>query len=102
MGGGDERNRRLLTRVRHAAVDLLGWAQDRWKSPPAPVLTGSPWWDSNPHFRLSQDRSLSVEIQRRPQKFSAPELAKKIMKFVLCINLACERVLDVLPFNEMI
>jgi hypothetical protein len=29
-------------------------------------------------------------------------LAKKIMKFVLCINLACERVLDVLPFNEMI
>jgi hypothetical protein len=29
-------------------------------------------------------------------------LLKKIMKFVLCINLACECVLDVLPFNEMI
>ena len=57
------------------AVDSLGWAQGRWSHPPTPMLTGSPWWDSNPHFRLSQDRSLSVEIQRRPWKFSATGIA---------------------------
>lgn len=63
--------RSLYSRARHSAFDSLGWAQGRWSYPPTPVLTGSLWWDSNPHFRLSQDRSLSVEIQRRPWKFSA-------------------------------
>ena len=92
----------MLARVRHSLLDSFGWAQGRWSKPPTPVMTGSLWWDSNPHFRLSQDRSLFVEIQRRPNGFSIQCGCKERSKVVLWINLTCELRLDVSTINGMI
>jgi hypothetical protein len=64
-------------------------------------MTGSPWWDSNPHLRLSQDRSLSVEIQRRPLEFSKV-LNERSSKVSLWINSECGLTLDVSTIHEMI